>query len=117
MKKMTMLYFGILAIVSCIVSVGTFFTGGLAKYHWGEIFHGGKVTTPSVTVFFASYGYIFPLICCICSIIYIIISTKKYDNLPKLWQSYSVIVISELLFLVLFALIMLFPSLKIMYRL
>lgn len=117
MKKMSIIQFSILALISCVVAVMTFATGGLAANHWNELFNGGKVTIPSITVFLTHYGYIFPLTCCICSIIYIIVSIRRSDSLHSLWQPYSVIVISELLFLAFFAWANVYPALKIMYRL
>ena len=116
MKKLAITQFSVLAFVSGVVTVLTFFTGGLVAHHWNEMFYGGEVTPPAVTVFASHYGYWVPLICCLSSIICVVVSMKRPGDLSPLWQLFTLIVIIELIGLALIALFNMLPALKIMYR-
>ena len=56
-KTFVITQFIILAVVSGVISVLTFFTGGIVAHHWDEFFDGNKTLLPSVTVFATKYGY------------------------------------------------------------
>ncbi len=115
MKKLAITQFSILAVISGAVTGLTFFTGGMAAYHWNESLDGAPL--PAVTVFATQYGYLVPLVCCLASIIGIVLSVKRPGELLPLWRLFTLIVIIQLIGLALIAWFNMFPSLKIMYRL
>ena len=117
MKTLAITQFSILAVISGAVTGLTFFTGGMATYHWNELVGGGEATLPAVTVFATQYGYLVPLVCCLASIIGIVLSVKRPSELLPLWRLFTLIVIIELIGLALIAWFTMFPTLRIMYRL
>ena len=117
MKKLAIIQFSVLAIVSGFVTWLTFLTGGIAAYHWSEVFFAGEVKAPAITIFAARYGYLLPLICCLASIICLVVSMRKSENIPHMWRLFTFIATIELISLALVSLINFFPALRIMYRL
>ena len=116
MKRFAITQFSILAVISGVVAWLIFLTGGLTAHHWNEFFYGGNITRPAVTVFAMHYGYLVPLICCLSSIVCVVISMKRPSDLSYLWRLFTLIVIVELIGLSLIAWLNMFPALNIMYR-
>jgi hypothetical protein len=117
MKTFAIAQFSILAVISGVVTGLTFFTGGMAAYHWNEILGDGRAKLPMVTVLSTHYGYLVPLICCLSSIICVVVSKKRPGDLNLLWRLFTLIVIIELISLALFSWFNLCPTLRITYRL
>ncbi len=116
MKKIVITQFSVLAFVSVVVTVLTFLTGGLVAHHWNELFYDGEAKAPAVTVFVSHYGYWVPLICCLSSIICIVVSIKRPGDMSPLWRLFTLIVTIELIGLALITLFYMVPAAKIMYR-
>lgn len=116
MKKLAITQFSILTFVSGAAAILIFFTGGIVKYHWDEILHDGKVALPAITVFASHFGYIIPLICCLASVICLMMIIKKDLDIIYLWKLYALIVTVEIIGIALVAWFNMFPALKIMYR-
>ena len=117
MKRFIIIQFSILAVISGVVAGLTFFTGCIVACHWSELFYGDEMMLPAVTVFATHYGYLLPLICCLCSIVCVVVSMKKSSDLPSLWRLFTLIAIIELIGLALIACFNMFPALRITYRL
>ena len=116
MKKLAITQFSILAFVSGLAAILTFFTGGLVKNHWKELFRNGEITLPVITAFSSHYGYLIPLVCCLASIICLAMIIRKDCDFIYVWKLYTLIVTVEIIGLALATWFNMFPALKIMYR-
>lgn len=117
MKNLAITQFSILAFVSGVATGLTFLSEGVVAHHWYELFYEGETTLPELTIFATQYGYLIPLVCCIASIIGIVVSIKKGGDTALLWRLFTLIVSVELIGLALIALFNMVPAFKIMYRL
>jgi len=112
MKKMAVIQFGVLAVVSGIVTWLTFVTSRLARYHWKDISE-GKAGLPTVTVFATKHGYLIPLSCCFASIIFMMIAFKRRNDSILLWW-FTLIVIIELVGIAAISFFNMVPAIVIM---
>jgi hypothetical protein len=117
MKTNAMAQFTLLAVASGIAAGLTYFAGGLAFYHWNNVFEDGKATLPVLTLLSTRYGFVVPLIGCLCSIICVVVSIKKHGDLCLLWRLFTLIVIVELVSLALISWFNFYPALRITYKL
>ncbi len=110
-------HFSTLAIISGIASGLTFSMGGMATCLWRELFSEGKTKLPTITYFSTHYGYLVPLICCLFSILCIVIAKKRTDDMGFLWRLFTIIVAIEIFSLALFSWFNLYPIILIDFRL
>jgi len=115
LKMLARFQFGVLAFISMVVAGATFFSGGLAKHLWGEMTD-GAAALPEMSLIAIQYGYLFPLTCCFASIICLVISIKRPDNLVLLWRLFTFIVAVELIGQAFITLLYIYPAIKITFR-
>lgn len=77
---------------------------------------GGKATLPLLTILSTRYGFIVPLIGCLCSIICGAVAIKKQYDPRLLWRWFTLIVIIEIIGLALISWFNFYPALSITYR-
>jgi cytochrome bd-type quinol oxidase subunit 2 len=117
MKKMAVIQFRVLAVVSGIVTWLTFVTSRLAACHWEEIRGDGKARLPDVTIFSTNYGYMIPLGCCLIAMIFVVIALKRRNDSALLWWWFTLIAIIEVIGIAAISFFNMVPAIKIICRL
>ena len=107
--KLAITQFSILALVSGVATVLTFFTERIVAGLWSGSTDYGAIL-PAATDFAIHYGFLIPLICCLSSIICVVVSTKRPDDLPLLWGMFTLIATIELIGLSLIAFFGIWPA-------